>query len=503
MAQSDRRHFLKSISLGLAGVTLLSHRCSSSRKRPNILFILADDHTTQALSCYGDHLAPYSQTTNIDRLAEEGIKLENCFCTNAICSPSRATILTGLYSHKNGVYCLGQEFDNTQITFPMLFQTGGYQTAVFGKWHLRSRPTGFDDYKVLQVQGQYRNPQFITPDKEELEEIEGWSTDIISDLTIDFIKNRDTDKPFLALCQFKATHDPWDSREPYKSMWRDEIFPEPENLMDDYTNRSQAAKRTTLKLEKINQSTYPHERLENADWKKQRKYIYQQYIKDFIRCGRVLDENVGKLLSFLEQEHLIDDTIIIYTADQGHFLGEHGFFSKRFMYEEAMRMPFLVRYPKKFKPGSINDDMISNADIAPTLLEMANLPIPEHMPGKSFLKNLKGQTPQDWPDAVYYHYWQHILHRDVAAHYGIRTRNRKLIFYYGLPLGLTSYDATEPEWEMFDLEKDPNEMKNVVDSPEYAEDVALLKSKIYQYQKRYEDTDENHPARKHIHDQYW
>lgn len=502
MPTQTRRQFLGKMALAAASLGALSS-CTGRAKKPNILFLMGDDHTTQALSCYGGFLAEYAQTQNIDRIAHEGVKLNNCFCTNSICSPSRATILTGLYSHKNGVRCLGQIFDNSQTTFPKLFQHAGYQTAVYGKWHLRSSPTGFDDYKVLPVQGRYQDPQFIVPESEELETIQGWSTDVIADLSIDFIKNRDASKPFLLLTHFKATHDPWDSREPYKSMWKNEKFPEPDNLYDEYKNRSQAAQRTTLKLESINQGTYPHERLPNATWKEQRGFIYQQYIKDFIRCGRVLDENVGRILQALEKEALLDDTIIIYTADQGHFLGEHGFFSKRFMYDQAMRMPFLIRYPRWFKPGSDNNDMISNVDVAPTILDLAGLEIPISMQGRSFKGNLTGQTPHDWPDAVYYHYWQHLLHRDVAAHYGIRTKEKKLIFYYGLPLGQTDYPPTESEWEMFDLANDPHEMNNVYSDPAYAKKVAELKARLKAFQERVEDTDEAYPELQAVNAAYW
>jgi len=508
----NRRHFLKSTGAAASGCVLapLLTGCQAAgpantreRKRPNILFIMADDHTTQAISCYDGFLAALADTRNIDRIAREGVRLDNCFCANSICSPSRATILTGLHNHANGVRCLGQPLDESLVTFPRLFQQAGYQTAIFGKWHLKSRPQGFDEYKVLKVQGRYRDPQFVIPDSEEMETIEGWSTDIIADLTIDHIRKRDRSRPFLTLCQFKATHDPWASREPYKSMFQDVEFPEPANLYDTYENRSQAARSTTLKLERMNQSTYPHQRLADADWRQQRGHIYQQYIKDFLRCGKVLDENVGRLLNFLDAEGLAEDTIIVYTADQGHFLGEHGFFSKRFMYDEAMRMPFLIRYPRWLKPAVVNDDMIANVDFAPTLLDMAGIPVPASMQGRSFKRNLQGRTPSDWPQAVYYHYWQHLLHRNVPAHYGIRTKDKKLIFYYGLPLGQTSYKPTPPEWELFDLRDDPHEMKNVYGDPHYAEIIAALKKQLLAVKQRLGDTDEQYPELMEVRRQWW
>ena len=455
--------------------------------RPNILFIMADDHTTQAISAYGGILSEYAQTKHIDQLAAEGMLFRNTFCTNSICSPSRATILTGQYSHKNGVRILGQEFDGSQFTFPQALQQSGYQTGLFGKWHLRSRPTGFDDYKVLPVQGRYQDPEFFVKGQDSLKTFQGWSTDVITEMTTNFLDTRDTSKPFLVMTQFKSTHDPWASRPPYDTLWQNQQLPEPDNLYDEYDNRSQAAKRTTLKLEMINQGTFPHDRLEQADWKEQRGHIYQQYIKAFLRCGRVLDENVGKLVDYLKQNDLYDNTVIIYTADQGHFLGEHGFFSKRFMYDEALRMPLIVRYPSWIRPGSINTDMVINADFAPTILEMAGLEIPEELQGRSFANNLKGQTPEDWRNEIYYHYWQHLLHRDVASHIGIRTNDHKLIFYYGLPLGLTDYPATDPEWEMFDLKSDPGEMYNIYDDSERELLQDSLKHKLKELQIKYDD----------------
>ena len=483
-------------------------QCSDDQKpdensRPNILFIMGDDHTTQAISCYEGLFANYAKTVNIDRLATEGILFRNAFCTNAICSPARATLLTGKYSHKNGVRCLRQRFDTTQVSIPVLMQNAGYQTAVFGKWHLKSTPTGFDDYKVLEVQGRYQDPEFKEMGKEKLKTRKGWSTDIITDLTLDFLDNRKTDKPFMVLCHYKATHDPWASRAPYDTLWENEDIIYPDNFLDDYQNRSEAANRTTLKLEYMNQGTFPHDRLKNATLMEQRAHIYQQYIKSFLRCGRVLDENVGRIIQYLIDNDLYDNTIIIYTADQGHFLGEHGFFSKRFMYEEALRIPLIIRYPEWIDPGQKNDDMIANVDIAPTILEMAGLIPTDDIQGRSFLDNMKGQTPSDWPEAIYYHYWQHLLHRDVAAHFGIRTKNHKLIFYYGLPLGQTEYPPTVPEWEMFDLSKDPGEMYNVYNHDEYLEIQDQLKNKLHELQDKYDDRGMEYPELQQIINEYW
>lgn len=480
-------------------LAVLTHACTDAvvdqptQQRPNILFIMGDDHTTQAISAYGGIFAEYANTVHIDQLADEGMLFENVFTTNAICSPSRATILTGKYSHKNGVRILGQTFDGNQVTSQSALQEAGYITAVFGKWHLRSRPTGFDDYKVLPVQGRYQDPQFFVKGKDSLETFPGWSTDVIANMTIDFLDNHQSDQPFFVMTHFKATHDPWDARPPYDTLWQSIDLPEPANLYDEYENRSEAAHRTGLKLERMNQSTFPHDRLENADWRAQRGHIYQQYIKAFLQCGRVLDENVGRIIEYLKKEGLYDNTIIIYTADQGHFLGEHGFFSKRFMYDEALRMPLIIRYPEWIPAGTRNDDIIINADYAPTMLDIAGLEMPDEMQGRSFLPNLKGETPDDWREAMYYHYWQHLLHREVAAHIGIRTRDHKLIFYYGLPLGQTDYESTPPEWEMFDLAKDPAEMRNVYGEPAYAEPVETLKQTLKALQLQFDDEGLEYP----------
>lgn len=471
---------------------------------PNILFIMGDDHTTQAISAYGGFLAEYAKTQHIDQLAEEGMRFDHVYCTNAICSPSRATILTGKYSHLNGVRILGQEFDTSQYTIQRALQTAGYQTAVFGKWHLRSTPAGFDDYKVLPVQGRYQDPQFLVKGRDKLVTYPGWATDVITDMTKEFLQNREDGKPFFVMTHYKATHDPWAARPPYDTLWQHESLPEPPNLYDTYEQRSEAAQRTALKLEMMNQSTYPHDRLENADWKTQRGHIYQQYIKSFLQCGRVLDENVGKLIAFLKEEGLYDNTIIIYTADQGHFLGEHGFFSKRFMYDEALRMPLIIRYPPWIKPGSTNEDMIINADFAPTIAEMAGVSPPEEVQGRSFLAQLKGSTPKDWRQEIYYHYWQHILHRAVAAHIGIRTKEHKLIFYYGLPLGQTDKAPTPPEWELFDLVQDPAEMYNVYGQSNYESITRTLKEQLKTLQVEYLDEGLEYPEMRNVQaDYFW
>lgn len=482
--------------LWLACLSLAFLSCKDRSReggQPNILFVMADDHTTQAISCYQGIFAEKAMTVHVDRIAEEGMRFTNAFCTNSICSPSRATILTGKCSHKHGVYRLGQSFDNSQITIPELFRDAGYSTAVFGKWHLRCTPEGFDDYKVLPVQGRYQDPQFYEKGCDSLVTHRGWSTDIIADMTMEYLKNRDRAKPFFVMCHFKSTHDPWAARPPYDTLYSQEKMPVPDNLFDTYENRAEPSRITTLKLEYMNQSTYPHHRLEGVDELTQRYHIYRQYIRSFLQCGRVLDENVGRLLDFLESEGLEENTILIYTADQGHFLGEHGFFSKRFMYEESMRIPLIIRHPGQIRPGTVNPDLVVNIDLAPTLLDLAGLSIPGEMQGESIMPLLRGRTPEDWRTAVYYRYWQHLLHRNVTAHYGIRTRTHKLIYFYGLPLDITDYPAVAPGWELFDLVKDPNEMNNVYNDPSYEEIVTQMKKKMLELKEQYGDRDDAHP----------
>lgn len=471
-------------------------------EKPNILFIMSDDHAINAIGCYNRRLADFARTKNIDKLASQGMRFDQCFVTNSICSPSRATILTGKYSHKNGVYCLNQNFVE-QPTSASILHNAGYQTAVYGKWHLKSKPIGFDDYKVLVEQGRYKDPEFVEKGTDSMTMTKGWVDDVVSDLTMDFIRGRDKNKPFYVLAHFKSAHDPWSTRPPFDTAYQNINITEPDNLCDTYENRSNAAKNTTLKLEMIDQRTFRHKRLETTDTCKQRAYIYQQYIKAYMRSARVIDENVGKLMQFLKEEGLEENTILVYTSDQGHFLGEHGFFSKRFFYDESAQMPLIVRYPGKIKPASVSYDLAVNIDFAPTILDLAGISIPEDMQGKSLKNILYGEHPEDWRTGMYYHYWQHLLHRDVAAHYGIRTKNYKLIYYYGLNLGQTDYPPTDPEWELFDLQKDPSEMNNVYNNPDYQDIIIELKKELLKLKEQYDDKDEKYPELVEVNKKYF
>jgi arylsulfatase A-like enzyme len=461
---------------------------------PNILFIMSDDHAAHAISSYGSRI---NHTPNIDRIADDGIRFDNCFCTNAICTPSRATILTGTYNHVNGVTTLSTPMDNRLLTFPKLLQQNGYQTAIFGKWHLgtgpRHCPTGFDDWAVVPGQGRYHNPEFIFkgPDGGKTRTVEGYVTDLITDMSLDWLKQRDPEKPFCLLCHHKAPHRPWYPDEAHAEMFLNEDVPEPETLYDDYSNRAGAASaaemRVGLHMNEIDlKCELPYELPENE----LRKWAYQRYIKDYLRVIASVDDNIGRLLDYLDAEDLAENTLVIYTSDQGFFLGDHGWYDKRFMYEESLRMPFLLRYPKEVQPASTNDEIILNLDFAPLFLDLAGIPIPDSFQGRSFRDLWRGETPPDWQQSMYYRYWMHKAHHNVYAHYGIRTKRYKLIYYYADALGqLGAVDETyEPEWELFDLELDPYELTNLYHDPAYGNVVNELKDELHCMQITVGDT---------------
>ena len=463
-------------------------------RQPNILFIMSDDHASHAMSCYGSRI---NTTPNLDRIADKGMRFDNCFCTNSICTPSRATILTGAYNHINGVTTLATPMDNRLQTFPKLLQGAGYRTAVFGKWHLGEGPahcpTGFDDWAVVPGQGFYHNPQFYFkgPDGGDLRTVKGYATDIITDLCLDWLDRRDRERPFCLLYHHKAPHRPWYSDEKHAGLYLNETIPEPDTLQDDYRNRAQAAAlaemrvgvhmtRTDLKCE------MPVDLPENE----LRSWAYQRYIKDYLRVVASIDDNVGRVLDYLDDEGLADDTLVIYTSDQGFFLGDHGWYDKRFMYEESLRMPFILRYPREVKAGSVNRDIVLNADFAPLFLDLAGVPVPPEMQGRSFHPQLQGHTPPDWREGMYYRYWMHAGEHHVHAHYGIRTHGYKLICYYSDPCGQPGAveDPHAVEWELFDLQDDPCEMCNVYGDPAYAGVVRELTDELYRLQAEVGDT---------------
>lgn len=497
--------------------------CSLAQKeaqRPNIIFIMTDDHTTQAMSCYGGRLL---QTPNMDRIASEGVRFDNCYAVNALSGPSRACILTGKFSHTNGFKDNESTFDGSQQTFPKLLQQAGYQTAIVGKWHLISEPQGFDYWSILTgrlEQGDYYRPDFIENGKPVTEW--GYVTDIITDKAIGFIENRDKSKPFCMMVHHKAPHRNWMPAPRHLGIFNNATFPEPSNLFDDYEGRTKAAKEQDMTIEHTlledwdlklitreemladsNNFLYqaykrmPAEvqdkwdamyakrieeyRRNDMKGKALVSWKYQQYMRDYLATVLAVDENIGRLLNYLEEIGQLDNTLIVYTSDQGFFLGEHGWFDKRFMYEEAQRMPLVMRYPKVIKARSVADAMCMNVDFASTFLDFAGVEIPGDIQGtslKPILEN-EGKTPEKWRDAVYYHYYEYPAVHSVKRHYGIRTRDYKLIHFYN----------DIDEWEMYDLKADPKEMNSVYGKPGYAKKQEELMTLLHKTQEQYADLD--------------
>ena len=451
-----------------------------TRTGPNLLFIMSDDHAAHAISAYGSRI---NETPHLDRLASGGMRFDAAFCTNSICAPSRAAILTGTYNHVNGVTTLDTHLDNTLWTFPRALQAQGWQTSMFGKWHLghgaAHDPTGFDHWKVLPGQGHYHNPVFIEPDgsgepgRINIDERGGYVTDLITDDCLDWLDQRDPDRPFALFCHHKAPHRTWEPDAKHFTMYDDVDIPFPDTFRDDLAGRAevvQAVRMRMLDLDPVTdlKATVPAGLTldEEIDWR------YQRYIKDYLRVVASIDDNVGRMLDYLDEHGLADDTIVVYTSDQGFFLGDHGWFDKRLMYEESLAMPLLIRHPASIAAGAVSDDIVVNVDFGPTLLDLMGVAIPDHVQGRSFGEVLRGESPDDWPTSMYYRYW---MHRDGAhlcpAHYGVRTRTHKLICYYNDPLGqLGANGPVDPlEWELFDLVNDPMEVSNVIDDPAYAE----------------------------------
>ncbi len=450
---------------------------------------MSDDHASHAMSCYGSRI---NETPNLDRIANSGVRFDNCFCNNSICTPSRATILTGTYNHVNGATTLSTFLDNRQLTFPKLLQKQGYQTAVIGKWHLGHGgiydPTGFEYWIVLPDQGLYHNPRMIEMGTEKV--LKGYATDIITDSSIEWLRKRDRNRPFCLLCHHKAPHRYWEPDEKHAAMYEDIDIPEPETFGDDYSHRANAAAAATMR---IDQDLGPEDLKmpvpPGLSPEQEKSWKYQRYIKDYLRCVASLDDNVGRLLDCLDEEGLTEDTIVMYTSDQGMFLGDHGWFDKRFMYEESLRMPFMISYPPDTKPGTVNTDIILNVDFAPTFLDYAGIDIPEEMQGSSFRPLLKGDVPEGWQTSMYYRYWMHLTHHNVYAHYGVRTLHHKLIYYYADALGRPGAidEPKEPEWELFDLDKDPYELNSVYDDPTYADVVKDLRAELRRLQDKVGD----------------
>lgn len=511
----------KIILLGVSACLMAS--CAFSEKegktddRPNILFILADDHTSQSWGIYGGVLSEYAKNENIKKLAAEGCVLDNCFCTNSISVPSRAAILTGAYSHKNGVYTLSDALAAGSDNIVKHLQDGGYQTSLFGKWHLKTKPEGFDDFAVFHEQGVYFDPILKTKEswvdhKNVGEKTKGFSTDIVTDRTINWIKNRNKTKPFMACCHFKATHEPCFFPERLRHLYDGVEFPMPANLMQDEKDSGRTFPGQKLEIlggrwedSGDDSSKYPEMPFSFSHLSKEegRKAIYQKFVRNYLRCGAAIDENIGRLLKTLDEEGLKENTIVVYVSDQGYFMGEHGLFDKRMMYEESLRMPFVIRYPKEIPAGTRNKDIILNIDFASLLADYAGVEKPTLSQGESFRENLKGNTSPDWRKSMYYRYWtQHVAR---PAHMGVRTDRYKLMFLYGDRLNMTgSEDETHtPTWEFYDLANDPKEDRNEYGNAKYSKVIDSLKEEMLRLRKVYEDQDESMPRMQELMSKYW
>ena len=483
------------------GITLI---CSLEAKPLNVLFIFTDDHAYQAISAYGSNR---NKTPNIDRIARDGMLFNRAFVTNSICAPSRAVILTGKHSHLNGQLTNGQKFDGSQQTFPKLLQKKGYQTAIIGKWHLKSDPTGFDFWQVLQGQGPYYNPPMNTA--EGVKKITGYTTDVITDVTLDWLKNgRDKNKPFFVMSQHKAPHRNWQPGPKYLNKYDDIEIPEPATLRDNYKNRLEPASTQAMTIDrhlsandlklKAPGNLTPEQKAKwdsaygpkNEAFEKANlegddlfKWKYQRYVKDYLRCIDSVDENIGRLLDYLDEEGLADNTVVIYSSDQGWYLGEHGWYDKRWMYEESFRTPLIVRWPGVTKAGSKNADLVQNLDYAQTFLDICGVKkSPKDMQGASIVPLLKGNKPKDWRKSLYYQYYEYPGGHSVRRHYGVRTDRYKLIHFYMLD-----------GWELFDLKEDPNELHSLYGEKGYEKITSDLKKELTRLRELYEVPEDTRP----------
>ncbi len=510
--------------------------------RPNIIWIFTDDHATQAISAYGGPIAELAPTPGIDRLADEGICFDRSYVANSLCGPSRACIISGQHSHKNGVFTNNRgggrlDYDKV-LTFPQILQENGYTTGIVGKWHLESDPQGFDEWAVLDGQGEYYNTRFFVPSDNgqghQTEEHPGrHSTKLIMEKSLAYLDRvKDGEKPFMLMCQFKAPHRTWLPQPDLADFYADTVFPEPETFFDDYATRGTAAHKQEMEIGTVMrlkedlkfQSHYPiacdgfvpeetytdpelraHMLADNELYQKfysarQRdfesknptgaalpQWKYQAYLQDYLACVKGVDLQVARLLKYLDDNGLAENTIIAYSSDQGFYLGEHGWFDKRFMYEESFRTPLLVRWPGHIKPGSRNEDLVQNIDIAPTLLEIAGLAATPEMDGISILPLLEGKHPADWRKSLYYHYYEFPGAHSVRRHEGVGTERYKLIRFYGEDL------QNGEEWELYDLQNDPQELHNIYANPEMSEVVKELKDELAKLKRQYEVPDHINP----------
>lgn len=535
--------FLKYLTILFWGI-LLSCFCSfaddntKKQKKPNILFIMSDDHTSQAFGVYGSRLAKLNPTPSMDRIAKEGMLFENAFCTNSICTPSRASVLTGQYSQANGVLTLNGHLPAEKQYLPKEMKKLGYQTAVIGKWHLKDKPDAFDYYNVLYGQGKYFDPVLvekgmteeitIVHNKQEMhvagKKHKGHSTDVITNLALNWLDEREEkNSPFCMFLHYKAPHEGFDFAPRYAEYLEDIEIPEPESLWDNKNNGSLATKGpnnalmdtigSSIGRRNVVRNMASRMRVDKSlDDNAYKKAAYQEYLKRYLRCVKGIDDNVKRILDYLAENDLMDNTIIVYTGDQGFFLGEHDYIDKRWMYEESLRMPFLIRYPKLIKAGSKTDAIVNNTDFAPTLIELAGGKSPEYMQGHSFAEILKtGKEPQKWQKASYYRYWMHMAHRhNVPAHFGIRTKKYKLIFFYGInykdqPINPKTLEhiQTPAAWEFYDLSKDPFELDNKYEDPAYCKVIKKLKVQLKQLRNELNEGDESYVDIQNIINENW
>jgi len=502
--------------IGMAALCCNQSSAQNGQQRPNIIYIMSDDHAYQAISAYGSALKELAATPNIDRIAREGIRFDRCHVTNSISGPCRAVILTGKYSHLNGfVANEGQKpFDGSQQTFPKLLQKAGYSTAMIGKWHLGSDPTGFDHWEILPGQGSYYNPEFITRDGRHTEK--GYVTELITDKCISWLEDaRDSGKPFMLMMHHKAPHREWQPGPEELTLYKDVTFPEPPTLFEDYSNRGTAELTQdmtiskTMRLEEDLKLYRDRSKMKNtglnrldqvqmAEWDSVynpiiRKFYasnlsgdelvrfkYQRYLQDYLACIAAVDKSVGEVLDYLKETGLDKNTVVIYASDQGFYLGEHGWFDKRFMFEESYRTPLLISWPGVTKSGTINGDMVSNIDLPETFLEIAGVDVPSDMQGRSMVPVLKGRTPGNWRKEHYYHYYEYPGSHMVKRHYGMSTQRYKLIHYY--------YDIDE--WELYDRIADPLEMRNFYDDPSYSRVRKKLHRLLAKLMVEYGDSEE-------------
>ena len=490
---------IRFLALLLLGIVSFK-RASAEEVRPNIVVVLADDHAFEAISAYGSYLKDHARTPSIDRLAREGMRFDNFVCGNSICSPSRASILTGQYSHTNGVKGLGGAINSDSPQYPVSLQKAGYQTWLVGKWHLKSKPKGYEKHMTVKGQGSYFNPTFSGTEGEQVKR-QGYSTDVYTDIAMDWLKKRDRSKPFLLSLQFKAPHHDYGHAERYDNLLADVPIPEPPTLHEDVRNTNSNLKRLFLGGTKFHMlysskpggkkdpATNYYERHLNdeapdAMWEHDAnddrdriRVAYQHMMHKYIRCAQGNDDNLKRVLDYLDAEGLAENTIVIYTSDQGYWLGQHGFYDKRLILETSMRMPFLIRYPKKIKPGSVNDDLCMNVDIAPTLLELAGIDPPEAMQGRSMSPMLKGETVDDWRKTQLYTYW------GAPSHVGVRSDR-----YTYLKLG-----GPHPP-ELFDRQRDPDQRNNVYGDPKYVDAIRWLEQELLQQLKDANIADDEIPG---------